>query len=259
VDAIPAEVVAAEVVTVQPVEATVVEAEIVSAEVVEAVPVEVPAPPAAAVPTPVPAPEPAPTPAPVAEAAPAPAAVPSPPVATGGLEPPAPAPAPAPEPEPEPELAFLHPTAPEPAPAPETIPASVPAPPADIFSLDAAKDERPAPRELLARDGGRPGPGVGPEEVFSLDADEMKAVQSPPVATGGLGPAADDFVLDLSSPAEPAPAPTQSPPVATGGLDDPVPMPTPVVGSTVTKPARNGRPPLKITYVRPGEKSPLGS
>ena len=34
-------------------------------------------------------------------------------------------------------------------------------------------------------------------------------------------------------------------------------VPTPVFGETIAKPAKNGRPPMKITCVRPGEKSPL--
>ena len=74
-----------------------------------------------------------------------------------------------------------------------------------------------------------PVPPLAPSEVPSLAAE-------PPAAAAAL------LSLDLDD---------------RGPATPPLADLTPVVGGTITKPAKNGRPTLKITYVLPGEKSPL--
>lgn len=130
-------------------------------------------------------------------------------------------PPPIPEPEPEPEPVFLLPGE-EPAQVPILDKAGSPAPDspptdADFFSLN----EDAAPIEPSA-----PTPPPAPAVVRPVPA---------PASQEEL------FTLDLDA-VKPAP---------------PAFVPTPLLGETITKPAKKGRPPLKITYVRPGEVSPL--
>jgi Zn-dependent protease with chaperone function len=286
-EVVPAEVVAAEVVDAAP-----VEAEVLDAAVVEE-------PPAAEVVSPPPPPEPAPVafvspePEPVfVPPEPEPVFVPPEPepvFVLPGSEPAPPPPA-APEPVFVPQVSEPAPPAPVvPAPvvakAPELVagpkPAAVTAD--DIFSLGDAADAHPEVPDLLDMVAGS-APVTQPiGDLFTLDADALKPKPAPvpppppppivvakpvsppptPVQSAGM----DLFSLDAddSKPAVPAMAARAqpSPPRPSGVVAAPAAKPVAAapVGdpTTVTKPAKNGRPPIKITMVRPGQKSPLGA
>ncbi|MDB5305806.1 MAG: hypothetical protein JWO38_8 [Gemmataceae bacterium] len=256
------------------------------------IPTPVPEPAPVLVAPPPPEPEPAPTAvaepepvsvpdlAPVAEAPPTPAE--SPPLPASLEEAPAapepesvvipsavaelisgPTPAPASQLPDEPVAAIFALDAAGPEPAPDQLRVSVetsPSPAAegldDFFSLDP--DAAPAP--VTPQPANPPPPVVAANEIFSLDADDYSpapavgaAVQSPAV------PALAAFVP--TAPAKPAdsgtiPTPRAKP--ASVAVPTPAAREKPVAAATVTKPAKNGRPAVKITFVRPGEKSPLG-
>jgi len=96
-----------------------------------------------------------------------------------------------------------------------------------------------------------------------LEAELLEEPREPP-------PNGTSAAENNSLPAPMAPRPASSE-MFSLDLDDQPPQPseesfssvgplvslTPILGETITKPAKNGRPPIKITYVRPGEKSPL--
>src|SRR5262249_27601601 len=131
---------------------------------------------------------------------------------------------------------------------------------AEIFSLDLddapAAPPPPAPKPAPARS---PAVSISPPtgEFFSLDADEPPAPSmASPSATVAPAPASEvstaAFVAPSAKPsakpAKPAPAPAPAP-AAPPAAEGPI---------TTLKPAKNGRPAIRITIVRPGEKSPLG-
>lgn len=101
-----------------------------------------------------------------------------------------------------------------------------------------------------------PPPPAEPDPVFLLpgEVEPASEILPPPIVVSVEPPivdapvlaasqdAADEFTLDLDAKQE-----------------APAFAPTPMRGETIAKPAKNGRPPMKITYVLPGEKSPLES
>ena len=239
------EPISAEVVEVEPIEAEVVEAEAVPAEVVEAEVVEAEVlPDEPAVPA---APETPKTMAAFVATAAAPAAP--------EMHSPPPSPAPA-EPAPRAMVFDFDAVAPEPiadavaAPA-EAAPAQSPA----SFALDAT-------------------PAVVEDGTFSLDADapvNMPAPKpvapKPPVAaqpepTDAAGQTLwlDPAKLKAEKEAREAAEKKAAPPALSGLAEVPVPRPTapkPVAPKPGVKPADGKRPAIRITLVRPGEKSPL--
>lgn len=133
------------------------------------------------------------------------------------------------------------PVAPPPTPRVDPAPAPVAKlpqePVAALFALDAAGPGSPSPVEpVIPAEHSRP--PVLDDGLFPLDADAA---------------APEVLALDLvaPTPARAAPRPPKPPPA-------PVVPESPTAERTVTKPAKNGRPVLKITYVLPGEQSPLG-
>jgi Zn-dependent protease with chaperone function len=92
-------------------------------------------------------------------------------------------------------------------------------------------------------------PMAEPEPVFQLPAEEPVAAAPPPLPTP-LERGTEPFSLDLDAG---QPAQSEESPSTIG----PLVALTPLLGETITKPAKKGRPPIKITYLRPGEKSPL--
>jgi hypothetical protein len=88
------------------------------------------------------------------------------------------------------------------------------------------------------------------EEIFEAEVldepppapPEPPPIVEPSVPAPVLASPTDEFTLDLDAARLPS---------------APALLPTPMHSETILKPARNGRPPLKITYVRSGEKSPL--
>jgi hypothetical protein len=199
----------------------------------------------------------------------------APPISAAADEPPPLSQGPAIEPEPVkpavevPEFAFDSPTVVSKGPpASADVPVffnldeSNPAPSAPedaIFSLDAD--------EIAAARAPKPPPGAGPvpaEDVFSLDA-------------GPAAPAANAFSLDADAdiidvePIDDEPVVAEAleePSIGSGSVPGPAARPMPGTGSSASMPAlkeatgagKNGvrkRPPVKITLVRPGEKSPF--
>lgn len=210
-------------------------------------------------------------------------------------EPVAVAPPPQPEPEPvvappEPEPVVVTPVADAPpAPTPEPLPAEAVA---EIFTLDAAPSPvAPSPIEPMIPPGEVKAARDAVGDIFSLDVSSSSPVATAPAPAEPKSPppapkpvSADEiFSLDadeLSGRSQPAPADIFSldadanPPAAGSGAipspvengsesgESPAPAkPAAPAGKepmTITKPASNGRPAIKITLVRPGEKSPLG-
>jgi hypothetical protein len=89
-----------------------------------------------------------------------------------------------------------------------------------------------------------------PEPVFELPEESVEYLiaKAPTPSSAPMKPSMpqtleEEFTLDLAALQVPPPA---------------VVLP-PILGGTITKPAKNGRPPLKITYLRRGEPSPLES
>jgi hypothetical protein len=291
-EAIPAEVVVEGFVDELPAQEVVLAAEVVPAEVavesfVEALPIDDVAEPPPLI-SPISA---APAAAPMAAflaASPPPAAagpsftpvapvdappVVAPPIAAASDEPP---PLPI-QPVMEPTPAMPHPTVEPPQAAfafdAPTVVSKGPPRSADVpvfFNLDEAK---PAP---AAQDDG----------VFSLDADEIAAAHAPerPPAeevfsldAGSAAPAVNTFSLDADAdiidvePLDDEPVVAEvleEPSIGSGSVPAPDARPAPATGSSASMPAlgevtgagKNGvrkRPPVKITLVRPGEKSPF--
>lgn len=171
------------------------------------------------------------------------------------------------EPEPEPPGAVFDISALDAQPAPvaakppEPEPPK-PAPPKDdikattTFSLDSGLP-LPVPAKSSATVPAV-APPVAASDVFSLDADDAPAAPSKPA----LGPVAFSLDADDHKPA-PAPAkapePKPAPKVVEAVLSGVAPVPaarTTAPSATVT-PASGKRPPLKITMVKPGDRSPL--
>jgi Zn-dependent protease with chaperone function len=199
---------------------------------------------------------------------------PSPPVPPPAAAKPAAPPPTEPEPvfsfDPDPEPA--KPAAPPAKPAPP--PAKPPVPAEEVFSLDA--DENAA---------GQAGKAA-PLDLFTLDADELAAAKAAPPAKPAPKSAASDpepvaaeevFSLDADAIVE-EPAPVKSGPDSLSGSTA-VPAPRAVFAAEVApaavvteaapetngtahtaveKPAAGRRPALRITFVKPGEKSPIG-
>jgi hypothetical protein len=131
----------------------------------------------------------------------------------------------------EPQPSPVQPAVPEGmsrAPAAEVI--------ADIFSFDAAPSAPPAPREP-----------VPPEEIFSLDLDSQPA--SAPVMAA--------FVSTPAISASQHPGPDEGMSRSKSFSQQDVPAGGRV--RTIVRPGKNGRPAIKISFVPPGEKSPLGT
>ncbi len=130
--------------------------------------------------------------------------------------------------------------------------------PQEIFSLDADDDgeaEPPpakAPPVVPKSQAAKPAPAPASDEVFSLDADELPPPAKPvaPVAQPVAQPAAKAVPAARPAPAKPASSTTVTPAAR------------PAFGSSASMPAlaTNGngkRPAVKITLVKPGEKSPF--
>jgi Zn-dependent protease with chaperone function len=100
-----------------------------------------------------------------------------------------------------------------------------PASPAEVAPAAGPPPTDPA-GEVFALDAAAPPPSG---EVFSLDLDEQPAEDAVPLEQSASG-------------SEPTPA---------AAAEDPAPAPS------MAKPTHTGRPPVRITIVRPGEKSPL--
>lgn len=221
------EPVAAEVIDAEPIAAEVIAAEVIPAEVIPAEVIEAEVIAAEVLPEP---------PKSVAAFAPTPA-VPPPPV--------------------------LH--SPPPAPAPSAVEVT------GTFSLDSG-----LPLPVPAKGAGlppKPGAPVASGEVFSLDADDYAAGAAPAArpAEVPFSLDADDHrpapraepavvaaeVVEVVEVAEVVDAPAvaaPTPPLSTPGLSGVTVLPAPRVAAL---PAAGNRPPLKITMVRPGERSPL--
>jgi hypothetical protein len=290
-EAIPAEVVVEGFVDEVPVQEVVLAAEVVPAEIavesfVEALPID-----DVAEPPPLISASPAGVPmAAFLSASPAPVAagpsftpvapvdappVVAPPVVAAVDEPPPLPEMPAVEPEPVkpavevPEFAFDSPTVVSKSPpAPADVPVffnldeskSAPSAPDDaIFSLDA--------EEIAAARAPKPPPAAGAvpaEEVFSLDA----AAAAPEMGVISLD--ADADIIDVE-PLDDEPVVAEvleEPSLGSGSVPAPAARPTPGTGSSASMPAlkeatgagKNGvrkRPPVKITLVGPGQKSPF--
>ena len=141
---------------------------------------------------------------------------------------------------------------------PAVIPPAVPAPPVVVEAVVSPPSE-PAPEPepefvlpsdniVLSLDAPPPKP---PVVALSPPPPPVVAVSAPPPTAAAFTPPTqeDFFSLDLDAP---PPAPPKEEPIA---LDlDAQPS---IFGGTITKPPKNGRPAIKITYVRPGETSPL--
>lgn len=126
---------------------------------------------------------------------------------------------------------------------------------AEIFSLDPDEqppEPKPAPKSAAASP---PAPAVEPEDIFSLDGDEE------PVAAE---------VLDLDEPAPAKPEPVVLPHLAgkapmgaqSGATAAPHRVPEPALtepASGTLLPASGKRPAVRITFVKPGEKSPFAT
>jgi hypothetical protein len=171
-------------------------------------------------------------------------------------------------------FAFEEPVA-KVAPAAKAAPTPVAkaAPPAgDVFNLDL--------------DAGAPSAKPA-EDIFSLDADEIAATAKPPAPKPAPAsppaakpaakpapavPAAEVFSLDASAPVAKAPAPAAKPaPSVPVAAAIPVAAARPAFGSGsgiapalgkdgtngTTTPANGRRPAVRITFVKPGEKSPF--
>jgi Zn-dependent protease with chaperone function len=170
---------------------------------------------------------------------------------------------------------------PEPAkPAPEA-PASVPAA-EPMFSLDASElparsEDEPVEAEVVpieaeivpAEVAEIPAEAVVTEEpVFSLDADDhrpvRKPVEPPGAAVGGSGAVTKHGSAPVPVPADRVQTVEHrsTPPASTPALSG-ITRPSAArsgfgAAKTQVKPAEGKRPPLRITLVRPGERSPLG-
>jgi hypothetical protein len=111
---------------------------------------------------------------------------------------------------------------------------------AEVFSLDA-DDVMPAPPKSKSAVVPKPVPAPPPvaaEEVFSLDADAAIPDLDAEVVAEVVPEAADE-VLVLPHPA------------ANGSAAHGTPHET-------VLPAKGRRPAVRITYVKPGQKSPIG-
>src|SRR5262249_13694866 len=121
-----------------------------------------------------------------------------------------------------------------PAPTPPTPVSPPPTPPVsvdDLFSLDLGETPKPAPAEppaMAAR--AQPTPVVTPAKPIGSGPVSTPAARPETAPKSGVTPAA----AVREEPAAPAREPL-----------------------TAVKPAKNGRPAIRITFVRPGEKSPL--
>ena len=104
----------------------------------------------------------------------------------------------------------------------------------DAEVIDGEPIEEPEPVFVLPGEAAAASEILPPPIVVSVEAPVADATGSSVLAASQ--DAADEFTIDLEmrKPEEEAPPP-----------------------DTIMKPAKNGRPPMKITYVRPGEKSPL--
>jgi hypothetical protein len=170
-------------------------------------------------------------------------------------------------------------SAPAPAPAvpkpaePATAPVEVKAdlPPVDVFQFDAT--ESPTREESVfslnaAPTAAKPkapfGKAAAPEpvpaeEVFSLDADGIPSAEVVP-AEEIISLDADAIVAELVEPAPARPAFGANPPAArkpTSGSGTSASMPALAASNGVAKPVIRKRPNVKITIVKPGEKSPF--
>lgn len=275
------EPISAEVVEVETVEAEVIPAEVVPAEVVEAEVIEAevlpdaPPAPRSAVPPSVP---PAPVPTPVVAAPPAPEPVP----VTAAFVAPQPAPVTT-----KPERGVEAPPAPVAsgpildmsalaavaAPAMVFVPdppVGPPVPAADVFTLDS--EPEPAPAAVVAKAPEPPPAPAASGGLFSLDADELKARPTAPQEVADVVDVVDVVeVVDVieepaaPKPAEPAlsgitdvPKPRTAAPVVNLSLDGDADLGFPNAPATPgLKPAAGARPAVRITLVRPGERSPL--
>jgi hypothetical protein len=115
----------------------------------------------------------------------------------------------------------------------EPVVAAVPSPPPEA-ALSVVVEARPA---FIPTDTTAPEPEtmfIPPtaEDEFSLDLDAKKPAPPPEPPKVELP---DDFDLDASKP------------TAASGF----------FGETIVKPAKNGRPKIKITYIRTGDPSPI--
>jgi hypothetical protein len=169
-----------------------------------------------------------------------------------------------------------------PSPVQPVIPEGVsktPGPLDDFFSLDADEiasfqaapavptPAAPLPKPAIPQRGtSSPLPSVGEvADLRSAGGDEEQAsedAEAPPARPAarpdlphkGGGEEAARAGESPQAAAEPAPAPAPAPKPASPPV---VVHESPTTERTVTKPAKKGRPALKITYVLPGEKSPL--
>jgi hypothetical protein len=120
--------------------------------------------------------------------------------------------------------------------------------PADIIEAESVPPEEILEAEVLDEPVEE---SVAPPPIPPAVQPVVEAPASPLPSRPVIAP--EEFSLDLDVPppksAEPEPP----------SFDGTVPqlVPTPIHGETILKPAKNGRPPLKITYIRGNEKSPL--
>lgn len=157
--------------------------------------------------------------------------------------------APSPAPAPPVVEAAIAPVVPPPEPEPQFVVPSEEV----VLSLDAIPAIPPGPR-ILPPPPPPPPVVVLPQRPPVLPPPPPVLPPAPPpfAAAAPAPPPTDEFFsLDLDAPPPPPPKPNLI------ALDLDSPHPISIFGETITKPAKNGRPAIKITYVRPGEKSPL--
>jgi hypothetical protein len=137
----------------------------------------------------------------------------------------------------------------------------------DILSLDAAASPpaAPVPAPAVPKSSPPAPQPVSADEIFSLDADALSGRSQPAGADlfsldADAIPTAAAFMQPTPRPAGPGAIPGPAMKGADSGVTASAETPAAPAAKervTITKAAGNGRPAIKITLVRPGEKSPL--